>query len=230
MADSQREVDSVVENVVNSPQFRSLITDVIQSSNRGTNASQTTSTRSNPPQSSQLSSISSNVASTSASTSNNPSRATFASPIAEFNAIFRRGASTSQQQRGGGTVASFLPGIAHYTERSRSRSTRSTRGRRSSSRTSASTASKPKANNVYTREVVLLNSPTVSAVVKGKKKADLLREGNIISTFDFCRSWSEEEVYQHLSMAFQDKLHSKRYIFINTSIQYFCVLNLNYKI
>ena len=132
-------------------------------------------------------------------------------PIAEFNAFFRRGASTGQQQQGGGTVASFLPGIAHYTARLRSRNCRTSRGRRSSSASSASAASKPKANNAFTREVVLLSRPSASTVVKGKKKAELLREGQVISSFDFFRSWTEEDVYRQLSVAFQDKLRGKRY-------------------
>ena len=82
------------------------------------------------------------------------------------------------------------------------------------SRTSSASSapSKPKANNAFTREVVLLSSPTASNVVKGKKKAECLRKGQIISSFDFYRSWTEEDVYRQLSMAFQDKLHGKRYV------------------
>jgi hypothetical protein len=110
MADTHRDVESVVQNVVNSPQFRSLIADVIESSNHTTNLTQTTS--SNISQS-QTISANAQVASTSTTTptasTSNLSRTTYANPVAEFNAIFRRGASTSQQQQGGGTVASFLP-------------------------------------------------------------------------------------------------------------------------
>ena len=236
MADTHRDVESVVQNVVNSPQFRTLVADVIESSNQTTNLTQTTSSNISPSQT-----ISTNVqvagtSTTTASTSNSRSRTTYANPIAEFNAIFRRGASTGQQQQGGGTVASFLPGIAHYTARSRSRNgstTRTSRGRRSSSASSA--PSKSKANNAFTREVVLLSSPTASNVVKGKKKAELLRKGQVISSFDFYRSWTKEDVYQQLSMAFQDKLHGKRYVrvtyskLVNTvyaifnSLEYFCI-------
>ena len=149
-----------------------------------------------------------------ASASNNRSRTTNANPIAEFNIIFQRGASTGQQQQGGGTVASFLPGIAHYTARLRSRNCRMSQGRRSSSASSASATSKPKASNAFTREVVLLSSPSASTVVKRKKKAELLREGQVISLFDFSRSWTEEDVYWQLSVAFQNKLHGKRYVCI----------------
>ena len=217
--DTHRDVKSVVQNVVNSPRFRSLIADVIESSNHTANLTQTTlSNISHSTACTGSQPVSTNVAGTSvttASTFSNSSRTTYANPVAEFNAIFRRGASTGQQQQGGGTVASFLPGIAPYTARSRSRNTsRTSRGRRSSSAppASASAASKPKANNVFTREVVLLSSPTASNVVKGKKKAELLREGQVISSFDFYRSWTEEDVYRHLGMAFQDKLHGKRYV------------------
>ena len=154
--------------------------------------------------------VSTNVAgasATMASASSNRTLTTYVNPIAEFNAIFRRGASTGQQQQGGGTVASFLPGIDHYTARSRSLNTsRMSQSRRSSSASSASAASKLKANNVFTREVVLLSSHTACNVVKGKKKAELLRKGHVIRLFDFCRNWTEEDVYRQLGYAFQKKL------------------------
>jgi hypothetical protein len=41
MADTHGDVESVVHNVVNSPQFRSLVADVIESSNHATNLTQT---------------------------------------------------------------------------------------------------------------------------------------------------------------------------------------------
>ena len=215
MVDSRRDVDSIVQNVVNSPQFRSLITDVIESSNQ----------QSNPPAPTMAQTITTNALSASSSSSpatNNTqnrsvsiasrSQTTFASPVAEFNAIFRHGASASQQQQGGGisggTVASFLPGIASYTARSRSRNSNGSLGRRSSS---CSSRSKPPASNTFTREVILLSSPNASSVVKGKRKADLMRKGQVINSFDFCRSWSEDDVYRHLRAGFQDKLRAMRY-------------------
>jgi hypothetical protein len=217
MSDTRGDVESVFQNVVNSPQFRSLVADVIESSNHTTKLTQTETSSISQNQSQPKSTNVAGNSATTASASNNRSRTTYANPIAEFNAIFRRGASTGQQQQGGGTVASFLPGIAHYTARLRSRNCRTSRGRRSSSALSASAASKPKANNAFTREVVLLSRPSASTVVKGKKKAELLREGQVISSFDFFRSWTEEDVYRQLSVAFQDKLRGKRYVRITNN-------------
>ena len=65
----------------------------------------------------------------------------------------------------------FLPGIASYTARSWSSS--NSRGRRSSSTTTSKT------NSIFTREVVLLNNSNNAFIVRGKKKADLMRNGQV---------------------------------------------------
>ncbi|CAB4022876.1 Hypothetical predicted protein [Paramuricea clavata] len=127
MSDTHGDVESVVQNVVNSPQFRSLVADVIESSNHTTNLTPTEASSISQNQSQpNPTNVAGNSAMT-ASASNNRSRTTYTNPMVEFNAIFRRGASTGQQQQGSGTVTSFLPGIAHYT--ARSQNCRTSRGR-----------------------------------------------------------------------------------------------------
>lgn len=198
-----RDVQSIVENVVNNPQFRSLITDVVETS------SQSRPVCAGSQMTAERGSTAAGVIDVDnvATTSSHGSRTSHSSPVAEFNAIFRRGASTGQQ--GAGTVASFFPGIANYTARSRSRSTASSSRGRSTSTKVKPAASKTQ-NSIFSREVVLLNNPNASSVVRGKLKAELMRRGQVISSFDFNRSWSEEDVNRHLCLAFKDKLQSAR--------------------
>ena len=212
MGDAPKSLDAIVENVVNSPRFRSLITDVIengQNTNQQTTRSATTqnanqqttglSTGQCSPGVQQAS-----VASTQSRQSSSRWSHTFSSPVAEFNAIFRRGASSDQLQRGSGPVSSFLPNL---TQRSRARQP-STSGRR---RQSAYTPGHGKTNKVFTREVVLLPDPSAKSVVKGNKKAELVKNGYVISSFDFDRSWSEEDVFMNIRKGFQGKPDGTRY-------------------
>ena len=185
----QNIVENVVENVVNHPEFRSLVSGVqTQTSSITTSTSTSTTT----------------------SSSSASSCATF-SPIQEFNSIFRRGASTGQQQRGAGAVSSLSPGIGTFTARSRARS--SSHGRRQNATSTCTTSARPKAST-FTREVVLLSSPENRTVLRGKAKAELMRRGQVISFFDFNRSWTEDDVYRHLRQAFGEKLQGTRYISI----------------
>ena len=57
----------------------------------------------------------------------------------------------------------------------------------------------------------LLPDPSSKSVVKGEKKAELIRNGYVISSFDFDRSRSEEDVFMNLQKRFQDKLDGVRY-------------------
>lgn len=152
MGDAPKTLDAIVENVVSSPQYRSLIT-VIEngqdSANQqttrfatGQNANQQTTGLSTEQCNSGVQQTS--VASTTTQSSNRWCQA-FACPVAEFNAIFRRGASPDQLQRGSGTVSSFLPNL---TQRSRTRQS-SAWGRR---RQSAHTPGHRKSNSVCTRD------------------------------------------------------------------------------
>jgi hypothetical protein len=213
MGDAAKSLDAIVENVVNSPQFRSLITDVIEN---GQNANQQTTSPATGQSANQLTTSPATTAtrqcnraiqqtSPADSTLSSSRRCqTFSSPVAEFNAIFRRGASSDQSQGGSGTVSSFFPNL---TRRSRARQSNAS-GRR---RQSASTSGRSKSNNVFTREVVLLPDPNSKSVVKGNKKAELMKNGYVISSFDFDRSWSEEDVFMNLRKGFQEKLGSIRY-------------------
>ena len=202
-----KDVDSIVQNVVNSPQFRSLITQVIQTSSQ-TNASNAPATQRVETPTHLI--TNSNPSSSTSSPSTSQSQTQHSSPIAEFNAIFRRGAATGrQEQHGSGTSASFLPGFTSLTARSRSRNT-SGRRRQASSSTSKSSSK----TTTFTREVVLFSSPYATSVVKGKKKAELMRNGQVISSFDFNRAWTADEVYQNLRLRFQAKLREIRYICI----------------
>ena len=107
------------------------------------------------------------VASTTTQSSNRWCQ-TFASPVAEFNAILKRGALCHQLQRGSGNVSSFLPNL---TQRSRTRQS-SASGQHQQS---AHTPEHRKSNSVFTQEVVLLPDPSSKSVVKGKKRQNLLK-------------------------------------------------------
>ena len=64
---------------------------------------------------------------------------------------------------------------------------------------------------MFTQEVVLLPDPSAKSVVKGNKQAELVKNGYVISSFDFDRSWSEEDVFMNIRKGFQGKLDGTRY-------------------
>ena len=95
-------IRTIVENVVNHPQFCSLLTDAVGSSR------QTPEFEKEENNGAQWSRTNVNNA-TSNTASANPGRSTYASPVEEFRAIFRFGSSSRHQ--GGGpktTVRVFL--------------------------------------------------------------------------------------------------------------------------
>ena len=51
----------------------------------------------------------------------------------------------------------------------------------------------------------------MKSVVKGNKKAELVKNGYVNSSFDFDRSWSEEDVFMNIRKGFQGKLDGTRY-------------------
>jgi hypothetical protein len=91
MGDQAKSVDAIVEDVVSSPQLRSLVANVIENM---VNSNQPSTTSASDQQSNYNSNIN--------------KRQTFSSPVAEFNAIFRQGASSDLVQQGGGNVSSFF--------------------------------------------------------------------------------------------------------------------------
>ena len=193
MADNNRDLQSIVNNVVNHPQFRLLLSDAVETSRSASEASQRN----------QLTSTGTNPTSNSNSTPNGGNgRSTYSSPVEEFNSIFRFG--VTRQQQGAGTVSSFTP---RSTSRGRTQSLNSRRSRRYSPTATATSATR---NTAFTREVVLLSDPTASATVRGNDKADLIKKGQVISDCDFNRSWTEEEVFGHIRQAFLEKLEGRR--------------------
>ena len=193
MTDNNRDLQSIVNNVVNHPQFRLPVSDAVETSRSASEASQRN----------RLTSTGTNPTSNSNSTSNGGNgRSTYSSPVEEFNSIFRFG--VTRQQQGAGTVSSFTP---RSTSRSRTQSLNSRRSRRYSPTATATSATR---NTAFTREVVLLSDPTASATVRGNDKADLIKKGQVISDCDFNRSWTEEEVFGHIRQAFLEKLEGRR--------------------
>ena len=131
------------------------------------------------------------AATTNDKSSPNTSRATFSSPQQELRSLFRTGG----RGRGGGTVASFVPVLG--SSRCGARSSRSR------------VSSKPK-RKTFSREVVLLSRANVKFVVRGSKKADLMRKGQVVQCFEFCKEWTEKEVFENLSEAFAEVLQGTR--------------------
>ena len=78
------------------------------------------------------------------------------------------------------SVASFVPilGSSRF----------SARGARSS------VSSKPKRKR-YSREVVLLSRSNIKSVVRGSNKTELMRKGQVIQCFEFCKELTDKEVY-----------------------------------
>ena len=122
----------------------------------------------------------------------NASRATFSLPQQELESLFRTGG----RGRGGGTVASFVPilGSSRF-------SAHSARSR---------VSSKPKRKK-FSREVVLLSRSNIKSVVRGSNKADLMCKGQVIQCFEFCKEWTDKEVYENLREAFAQVLQNTRY-------------------
>lgn len=183
-------IRAIVDNVVNHPQFRSLLNDAVGSTNRTTARTNTTSTATTSLQ--------------------NHGRSTYSSPVEEFHSIFRFG--SSQRQRGGGTVASFNP-IASSRGSSVVATPRRSRNRRGAQSPSTASSINP-STNCFAREVVLLNTPTDCSTVRGKAKADLIKNGQVISSFDFNKSWSSDEVMRRIGLAFEEKLKGSTFVAI----------------
>ncbi len=58
----------------------------------------------------------------------------------------------------------------------------------------------------------LLNSPADCTTVRGKAKADLIKNGQVISSFDFKKNWSDEEIIRQIGLAFEEKLQGSRFV------------------
>jgi hypothetical protein len=193
--DDTNSMRTIVNNVVNHPQFRSLLNDAVGSSRQTPEHINRSRTNTN------------NATTTNSSANLGLGRSTYSSPVEEFRSIFRFG--STQGQQGGGTVASFssIGSSIGSSTRARSRS----RNRRSQ-RSSASTSINPCTN--FAREVVLVNSPTDCTTVRGKAKADLIKNGQVISSFDFKKGWSDDEIEKQIGLAFEEKLQGSRFVAI----------------
>ena len=188
-SDDTNNLRAIVNNVVHHPQFRSLLNDAVGSSR----------------QTSECMNHNGRNSATTTNFSANPGRPSYSSPAEEFRSIFRFG--STQRQQGGGTVASFssVSPSTGSSVRGRSRS----RNRRNQ-RSSASTSTNPCTN--FAREVVLVNNPTDCTTIRGKAKADLIKKGQVISSFDFQKSWSDEEIKKQIGLAFEEKLQGSRFV------------------
>ena len=191
---NENNLQSIVNNVVNHPQFRLLLNNAVETSRSASEESQR----------SQTTSSDTNLQCTSAASTPTPNagQSTYSNPVEEFNSIFRFRVT---QERGAGTVSSFTP-ISTFRGRAKSRHSRRSRRYSATATTTSSTSNAAS----FTQEVVLLSKPTDSTTVKGNAKADLMKKGQVISVFHFKRSWTEEEVLSHIPQAFQEKLEGCR--------------------
>ena len=71
-------------------------------------------------------------------------------------------------------------------------------------------SSKPKQKK-YSRDVVLLSRLNMKSVVRGSNKADLMRKGQVILCFEFCKDWTDKEMYENLREAFAQVHQNTRY-------------------
>ena len=121
---------------------------------------------------------------------------------------------SSSRQQGGGPVASFCPigpTIGLSTSSTAGRRNRRNFGRNQRSLASRSSSISTNQGTDFAREVVLLNRPTDCTTVRGKAKADLMKNGHVISSFDFQKNWSDQEIIRRIGMAFEDKLEGSRF-------------------
>ena len=122
-------LQSIVNNVVNHPQFRLLVNDAVETSRSALEASQKN----------QLTSNGANPTSNSNSPLNGGTdgHSTYSSPVEEFNSIFRFG--VTRQQQGAGTISSFT---TRSTTRGCTQSLNSRRSRRYSPTAMATSATR----------------------------------------------------------------------------------------
>ncbi|CAB4025029.1 G2 M phase-specific E3 ubiquitin- ligase-like [Paramuricea clavata] len=123
-------------------------------------------------------------------------------PREELQALFHRGTSNFQQS---------LPQFQRRTSWGPSPSSRSRSGSQGKLKPYTNTnSSKGKNSNkktTFAREVVLLRRPSDS-MVRGGAKAELQRLGHVISSFEFDKLWSANEVQEKLEEAFKKPLES----------------------
>lgn len=186
-------IEELVNGVILHPQFRDVISNMCSSTNSNSSAcSSTTSTVTTPSSSSQSSA-------TAATTSYHQS------PAEELRAIFRRGTSSQQQQNVNATVPRFNSRFS-YQPRRRTTNNRQNKApynaNGSKGKWTEKRGGKTSAKQCFFREVVLLNSPDETKVVRGHGKAALHRGENVISAFKFEKSWCFSTVCEELRKAF----------------------------
>ena len=113
----------------------------------------------------------------------------------ELQALFRRGASSHQQN----------PPFRQRTSwRGQTPTSRS--GGRKHNPYGKSAKGKSFENTTFCREVVLLKHPEDSTIVRGAAKAELQRIGHVMSSFEFNKLWSSDEIMDKLEDAFSSSL------------------------
>jgi hypothetical protein len=119
-------------------------------------------------------------------------------PREEFQALFHRGASFQQSPN--------LPQFQRRTSWGPSPSSRSRSGSQGKLKpyinTSSSKGKNPNKKTTFAGEVVLLRRPSDS-MVRGGAKAELQRLGHVVSSFEFDKLWSANEVQEKLQDAFK---------------------------
>ena len=122
-------------------------------------------------------------------------RSTNQSPVEEFRALFR---ATRQPARD----TPRFQARSTYNRPNRPNSSVRCRPSPSSTSTSTTLTKNKQTKTVFCREVILLNRADADVVVRGHNKAELYKKGNVISAFEFNKSWSADEVRKSIEEAF----------------------------
>ena len=179
---STSSLEELVNGVLTHPNFRNIVGN-INSSNNSMNREQ----------------LGSNSTTISPASGLVPTALPTTNPAQELRNLFARGTSTSQQGNQNATLPRFNNRFS-YQPRGRNRAL-------PYSTTTQTSKGKPrgkatKSAQTFCREVVLLNSADDNLVVRGSKKIELHRKGNIIRAFQFKKEWTFCEVYEELEKEF----------------------------
>ncbi|CAB4040241.1 Hypothetical predicted protein, partial [Paramuricea clavata] len=200
-------LENLVRQVVNHPSFQDAVNNsTSQRVNESTSSSSSeshTDGSCEPSVSSVEGSATSVQAGLNVASSSNQNSAR-RTPREELQALFHRGTSNFQQS---------LPQFQRRTSWGPSPSSRSRSGSQgklkpyTNTNTNSSKGKNSNKKTTFAREVVLLRRPSDS-MVRGGAKAELQRLGHAISSFEFDKLWSANEVQEKLEEAFKKPLES----------------------
>ena len=133
-------------------------------------------------------------------------------PLEEFQSLFQKaGGGTSLQQS-----PINLPQFQRRTSWGPSPSSRSRSGNQAKRNPYPSKVKNHGKKTTFSREVVLLRRPC-DPLVRGGAKAELQRSGHVLSSFEFDKVWSANEVMEKLEEAFKVPLACIASFWENTS-------------